>query len=375
LSQQPAAPDATASAAQSDTEVGLAASGDPPIAVEERCLNCSAVLNGEYCARCGQHTKHHVHSTPKMIGEFVEDLFHADHRVWRTLVPLLFNPGWLTLEYLRGKRATYTPPFRLYIVLSLLFFLTASLFDTRLNVVTPAARTTPPAATTAPAADGIDAEVDKRLEEMLARVPEEEREQLRLKLREVLRELPVEQKPKAAMGLEDACTKAEGPVPDLMAWLAGREKVVAACHNIAADYGQTFSRALWDHVPQMMFFFVPLIALMAKLLYLGSRRYYAEHVLFFVHFHAFSFLAMTIRNVVSWPFSWFDGAWAGVLPSLLTMALMFYTPWYLFRAMRCVYAQGRFVTASKFVLLSGAYVVCLLLTLIGLVIFTALTLE
>ena len=31
-------------------------------------------------------------------------------------------PCWLTQEFLRGRRASYTPPFRMYLILSMLFF-------------------------------------------------------------------------------------------------------------------------------------------------------------------------------------------------------------------------------------------------------------
>jgi len=40
----------------------------------------------------------------------------------------------------------------------------------------------------------------------------------------------------------------------------------------------------------MMFIFLPLIAAVLSLLYIRSGRYYVEHLLFVVHFHAFFFL-------------------------------------------------------------------------------------
>ena len=67
-------------------------------------------------------------------------------------------------------------------------------------------------------------------------------------------------------------------------------KVRAACRKIAAD-GKGFGRAVYENVPKMMFIFLPLIAMVMFVLYLGSGRYYVEHLLFFVHFHSFFFLA------------------------------------------------------------------------------------
>ena len=62
-----------------------------------------------------------------------------------------------------------------------------------------------------------------------------------------------------------------------------------ACRKIASD-GRGFGRAVYENIPKMMFIFLPLIAAVMFVLYLGSGRYYVEHLLFFVHFHAFFFL-------------------------------------------------------------------------------------
>jgi len=49
-------------------------------------------------------------------------LTHADSRLWRTVWPLLARPGFLTREYFAGHRARYLQPFRLYLIMSVLFF-------------------------------------------------------------------------------------------------------------------------------------------------------------------------------------------------------------------------------------------------------------
>jgi hypothetical protein len=59
---------------------------------------------------------------------------------------------------------------------------------------------------------------------------------------------------------------------------------------------------------------------------------------------------------------------------MLLVALVFYVPIYLYRAMRRVYGQGRIWTATKFSVLGIAYLVCLALTGVGLLFYTALTL-
>jgi hypothetical protein len=54
--------------------------------------------------------------------------------------------------------------------------------------------------------------------------------------------------------------------------------------------------------------------------------------------------------------------------------LVFYVPYYLYRAMRRVYGQGRIVTLFKYSLLGIGYVFFMALTAVGLLAYTALTL-
>jgi len=113
-------------------------------------------------------------------------------------------------------------------------------------------------------------------------------------------------------------------------------------------------------------------------LYLGSGRYYVEHLLFFVHYHAFFFLGGAAVLLLERMSTW--SPWTGVSKALeaaggiLAVVLVFYVPYYLYRAMRRVYEQGRIVTLAKYSLLVIGYLVFLTLTVVGLVIYTALTL-
>src|ERR1700690_3005339 len=89
----------------------------------ERCDNCLAPLTGAYCSACGQRVLHHGLSLREFLGDAAEVIPHADSRFWRTFGPLLVRPGFLTQQYIKGRRASYLPPFRLYLVLSVVFFL------------------------------------------------------------------------------------------------------------------------------------------------------------------------------------------------------------------------------------------------------------
>ena len=89
------------------------------------CLNCGTRLTGQYCGHCGQRSATRLISIWQLLAEAFGDLFELDSRLWRTLIPLLIRPGQLTRDYLLGRRARYMPPFRMYLVLSLIFFVVA----------------------------------------------------------------------------------------------------------------------------------------------------------------------------------------------------------------------------------------------------------
>ena len=58
--------------------------------------------------------------------------------------------------------------------------------------------------------------------------------------------------------------------------------------------GKALLEAIVHNIPRAMFVFLPLLALVMKLMYWRPKRYYVEHLLFLVHNHAFVFLALTI---------------------------------------------------------------------------------
>lgn len=93
----------------------------------ENCLNCGEVLTGQHCSHCGQRARVRVLSLWAMVKDLVDVVFNWDSRFWRTLFPLAFRPGLLTQEYLRGRRVSYTPPLRMYLLLSVGFFVLATL--------------------------------------------------------------------------------------------------------------------------------------------------------------------------------------------------------------------------------------------------------
>jgi len=88
------------------------------------CPNCDATLSEEahYCTRCGQEVITD-NSFKAFMEQFLGDYFTFDSKIIRSVVPLVVRPGELTTEYMLGRRSRYIPPLRMFIFLSILFFL------------------------------------------------------------------------------------------------------------------------------------------------------------------------------------------------------------------------------------------------------------
>jgi len=90
----------------------------------ESCKNCNNPLPGQatYCPVCGQSVKEITRPWLEVMKELSSELFDFDGRMTRSMRLLLTRPGFLSHEYTHGRRASYTSPIRMYLVISLLFF-------------------------------------------------------------------------------------------------------------------------------------------------------------------------------------------------------------------------------------------------------------
>ena len=95
------------------------------------CLNCGQPLRSSdnFCSNCGQVNDLKPLSIKQFLKEFLAGFFAFDTRTLNTLVPLLFKPGKVSLDYIKGMRVKYVNPFQLYLHTSIIFFLLMSLFN------------------------------------------------------------------------------------------------------------------------------------------------------------------------------------------------------------------------------------------------------
>lgn len=73
----------------------------------------------------------------EVARELLTELFDFDGRMLVSLRLLLTRPGFLSYEYVRGRRAAYTSPIRMYVVVSLVFFLVLPMILPDTSVTSP----------------------------------------------------------------------------------------------------------------------------------------------------------------------------------------------------------------------------------------------
>lgn len=314
----------------------------------ENCRNCGAAVDYHYCAVCGQETKLHVPSASEFIHEFVAHYVAVEGRLWKTLALLLFKPGFLTWEYIQGRRVRYVEPLRIYLTFSLLFFAVLKFGGVEMYQEDAVAVPVPPAAThgTAPAIPGFGA------------APEAPATPAR---RGMDRNTDVRAVPSAVAG-----QPGRSATPPPAAAGQGIDVVVGE-HTL--DIGHRFNAfmarplaerqaivksAFFAYVPYALFCLMPLFALYLKLLYLGSGRRYGEHLLFALHANAFAFAIISVLILIN-PLQW------GLLNVALNAWLLFYLP----LAMRRVYGGSRFVTFVRWAALALVHVLSVIVALLS----------
>lgn len=92
------------------------------IKLSTECQNCGAKITGNYCANCGQRVLPTKLSVVRVLGEVFETVFNFDNRLFKSLNELFFKPGQMTRKFNHGKRQRYLSPIRLYLSISLVYF-------------------------------------------------------------------------------------------------------------------------------------------------------------------------------------------------------------------------------------------------------------
>lgn len=332
------------------------------------CANCGAQLEGRFCAVCGQREEPRVPTLGAISGEVTNEVFGVESKLWRSVFVLLTKPGVLTATYLSGMRQKYMSPIRLYLLFSIATFAYFALLNNQNEL-----------------ARGI---------EPVKTVSSEER----------LNDETFQSE------LDQMEFEADFLSSEVNAQIEKRLK--RAVTSIRSDIESGNSKAVINKfiepLPTALFLFLPIVALLFKLLYLGSGKYYVEHLIYVLHNHAFMFALIALVSVsskvaeMSPKFGMFIalGLFSGLsiyvyrymrgflvakyiksrlkaflyfglavtclvlafqsmltngIGFFITLAWLIYVPYYLYRSMRLVYQRSRAGTAVTLIVISITY--------------------
>ena len=114
-----------------------------------------------------------------------------------------------------------------------------------------------------------------------------------------------------------------------------------------ANYWQAWKDRVLSRVSVALFFLLPIFTLIVSLLYIRHRYNYTENLVFVFHVQTVFFLLLMIFMILG-RFS--DSEWVnGIFIALFLF--------YLYKAMRNFYEQGRFKTMVKFILLNTSFMI------------------
>jgi hypothetical protein len=324
---------------------------------EKDCLNCGTVIHGRYCHVCGQENLEPKESFWHLVTHFFNDITHFDGKFFTTLKDLLFKPGFLPKEYMKGRRASYLNPVRMYVFTSAIFFLLFFSFfysdkDTdielasRINDKTIAEIDAMDSATFAAFTANINKEDDKPAVPM-------SREEFK-KFKDSVTFV-------SGIRFSGTNYRSKGQYDSMLAsgekkhnWIERQliYKQIAINEKYKNDPKQianAFKNKLIHSIPQILFISLPLLALILKFFYIRRKQfYYVSHGIFSLHLYIFLFIAMLLlfslsklNNHLHW----------GIL-SFLFGVLIFSLFVYEYLALKNFYQQGWIKTFFKFLLIN-----------------------
>ena len=280
------------------------------------CANCGATVSGKFCGSCGQLAADFHRPIWMLIKDVLSDAFSLDGRIARTIPALVFKPGAVTRAYLEGQRAKFVPPFRLFLLASLLFFFALFSAGDRLGLGQGLYFMPMPDGGYS-ITSGENGVLDTEGGEAGTQITPE-------RLREIL----------------------EADITDQNGDPVDRDFIETAVK--AYENQQLIFMGVERWAPRLSFLMLPLMTLFLTVFYLWYRRIYVyDHVIFSLHFQSFAYL-LGAANLFIGQF-----AGGGIAWSLLLIPICLY------RQLRATYQSGRITSAIRVFGLLILLVVCL----------------
>ena len=304
-----------------------------PPTPRETCANCGAPLYGKYCYACGQPVEGLVRHFGSVLGDVMDSLLNIDARIAKTLLPLYFRPGRLTLDYFDGKRARYVTPFRLVFFLAIIAFFaiqlalrtqSAHIVQFEPPPTSSSVSATPQAGTRDTHFAGGDIKFNGKV------VWNHQTKPWRAGW------LPAF----VNDWLNDSIENARGNLHHM-----NSGNTVEATSAALRLVGGMFAVA-----PQVLFVLLPVFALLLKIFYVFRRRLYMEHLIVSMHSHAFLMLSLLVMVALDLLRRWLVPhlAWLGIPLGWLYAAAWIWLLVYLLIMQKRVYRQRWPMTLLKF---------------------------
>lgn len=385
-----------------------------------KCENCEMPLTGDFCSHCGQNSEPTLKYFWIVILHLLDDIFSFDSRASRTIWPLLTRPGFLTTEYIAGRRVHYVPPLRLYLFISIVFFITLNLLlssenNSLINIndqqsaiekvtqhINQLEIERNSIAIGNPINSGelkrITGEIDKFSAYKIDLSKKENlflnelvNEIISIELRSGQDNRPLSEKRKQRLkALEEKLIKGrKGELTEFgdNAFIINNNiheklsfdflsndnseklnKYIERLNKKAKKAFQSDTRPLIqgaiEKLPQLMFILLPLFALLLKITFIFSKRLYMEHLTVALHSHSFIFLSILLVELLSVFESMITDQNSTMvnLIDIVSLVVICWLPIYLFIMQKRVYKQGYFLTTVKYVLISTCYMILIAVT-------------
>ncbi|MBB2144971.1 DUF3667 domain-containing protein [Pedobacter sp. LMG 31464] len=341
---------------------------------EKDCLNCGHIVEEKFCTHCGQENIVTKEDAFHMVTHAIADYFHFEHKFFGTIGPLLLKPGKLTKEYVAGKRMASIHPIRLYIFISIVFFLVILSGNKPEKEEVEEKSPTSTNKTLSPKEiDSLQAEKIKGVEEAMKYVP----------IKGAVRDSIIRA---AKEDIKKDSSKSNTDINLLTGkkkrwnksyWVTKDTTVVEyEKHQLALPKDkrdgfikhyinkrslelnqypnpvEKLKEDLLHNIPKMMFLLLPMFALILKLVYINKNKYYYEHLIYSFHLHSAIFLSVLATILLKWLFGFvYD------ISGWLAFFCTIYIIWYIYRSLRTFYGSTRWITILKIFFLSFAYTI------------------
>ena len=324
------------------------------------CRNCGEMVEERYCSRCGQLAASYHRPFFSLVTESISDSFALDGRIARTLPLLLFRPGVLTRRYTEGKRARYMPPFRLFLLSSLIFYFVVFAFVGSANWLNFSDVNV----------DGqqLNAEEMQELREAFVG-PDGEFDEARM--REFLERVGAEDEiVDADPAVEDTAPGPDTPSPDEAATppempdTVGENPEIEERVQRIIDNPRLFVSAIETWLPRLSLLLVPFTMLAMSLMYFWRRKVFVyDHAIHALNLHSWMYLAATFAILIGWL------ANPGLAGILFTIAV----PVYVTLSLRGAYQTGFITSFLRMLVLSIFWLFAVSILSVGVVIASALS--